>query len=226
MDYSLFIKKLYCEIKERNGYKQIPDKGFRAFAFIGVLPFIVFSFFAIIAYNVLVFLYNLISSSVDYLEAWVKKTKEDVKTPTEAIIYLCTMPYIFFNRVIMSLLSIVFFILWFAIQALSYVATLGGIRWQPYISEVKFENIKYSYDSRLETVRSVFAIVSAILFALWGIVYLAALSNSDSDGLITFVNTLEVIYIVATVVTVMIIFRKVEKELPEEVDEVCEAEVE
>ena len=133
MDYALLQKELAREALSRKQYKNLHPI-FRILSFIGVLPFIGISALLFVCYSIFVFFFKLFSSGACYLEEWVNKTKEGASAPAEAVIYLVTTPIIFMWHVALSILSLNFFILWFCLQSSLYIATLGGIKWQPYIT--------------------------------------------------------------------------------------------
>ena len=49
------------------------------------------------------------------------------------------MPFIFLCNIVLALFSFYFYILWFLIMAVTYVITLGGIRWQPFVTEAEYD---------------------------------------------------------------------------------------
>lgn len=138
MNYSKLISGLTKEAFSGKQYKELPTL-FKIFAFIGVFPFTVASALLFIYLHVYTFVFNMVSSGVNYLEIWLNETKKDVKHATEAVIHLIALPFIFFMHIVLSFLAIVFFALWFLLQCFLYIATLGGIRWQPYINHANFD---------------------------------------------------------------------------------------
>ena len=48
------------------------------------------------------------------------------------------MPGLFIIKALLAAFSFIFYIEWFKIMCTTYIATLGGIRWQPYIGDAIF----------------------------------------------------------------------------------------
>ena len=55
------------------------------------------------------------------------------------MVYLICFPLIFFAHVCYSLFSLGFYFVWFVLMVNIYLVTLGGVKWQPYIMEAKFD---------------------------------------------------------------------------------------
>ena len=139
MNYSALFKGLISEAKTRKQYEAIPMP-YRALAFIGVLPFILSALINLLFYIVFDFIFNGLASSTRYLENWVDEKKKGVNHATEAVLFFVTMPTIFFFNVLLSGFALLYYFIWFFLQVDLFVATLGGTRWQPYISNAKFDD--------------------------------------------------------------------------------------
>ena len=138
MDYK---NKLLSLIKEANlvpQYKRLP-RFFRFLLVISMLPVICFDFCLIIDYFILAFIHKGLSTPFDILYDFVHKERKDANDLTNAAICLVTMPGLFIFKALLAIFSFVFYIQWFAIMCATYIATLGGIRWQPYILEATFD---------------------------------------------------------------------------------------
>ena len=162
MNYSQLLKNFGREVASKIQYKHIGSP-FKVFAAIATIPFWIAYAFMFCAQYVYLFTYNAVASCVDYLEAWVKDTKKSVNQLTEAVIYLVTTPVIFGIRCFLSLFSIGFYFMWFFTMCYAYIATLGGIRWQPFISNAKFGP---SIKSTPTTKKGAGAAISIIGFSL------------------------------------------------------------
>lgn len=135
MDYQKSIQSLLKEAKAGASYKQL-GKPYRTFLKIALFPLYIVEFALIIAYYVQLFFYNAMMSPVTYLEAWQDKKKEGIQHATQAVLFFVTTPFIFFLRVLISLMSFNFFFLWFFLMCYTYLVTLGGINWQPCINVI------------------------------------------------------------------------------------------
>ena len=83
--------------------------------------------------------YTFLFAPVSFLENWQKELFKEVRHATEAVIMFITMPFLFIMRIILSLWSFSFSIIWFVIMCLSYITTLGEIKWQPHLLFSSFE---------------------------------------------------------------------------------------
>ena len=107
--------------------------------FILMLPFTVVAAMGTVFYYVLLFLRNGSQIGADELEHWLNKRKAGVHFLPEAVLYLVTIPFIFLLRVFVTIFSGILYLIWFEIMATSFLATLGGIRWQPYLNTVNYD---------------------------------------------------------------------------------------
>ncbi len=169
MDYQKSIENLLQEAKAGISYKRL-EKPYRTFAKIALFPLCVVEIALIIAYYVQLFFYNALMSPVTYLEEWQNKSKEGIFHATQAVLFFVTTPFIFFLRVMLSMISFGFFFLWFFLMCYTYLVTLGGIQWQPCINIIKekAENAPVLRAQAGEKFATM-AFVSFILFAVLAI---------------------------------------------------------
>ncbi len=220
MNYSLYFKSLVKEATDGKQYKRLATAG-KVFGFIGVFPFIVASVLLSIAFNVYIFVFNLLSCSVDYLESWLKSKKDDSRWFGEGVIFLVALPFVFLNHILLSFLTISFFVIWFFMQCTFYIATLGGTRWQPYISKVDLNDGKHFVATTNITAGNVTSIVIGAIYSLYLFLSLIGLFVDDYDYS-QFVSIIKLILQLGTVITVPIVFKKGEASLND--DELDEAD--
>ena len=173
-----------------------------------MLPVILADVLLFVFYEFLAFIHKGLSTPIDILHGFVKKEREEVKHLTQAVVYAITLPWIFFNYILLSLVSFLFYFVWFFIMICTYVLTLGGIRWQPFISEATYPaetNFKYL---RSDKTISKFAVVSCIALALTTIFYLC-LMEEPSDMLNTFYTIASWTYTALIFIVNPIVFKKV-----------------
>lgn len=172
MNYSLLMRGLLDECLLFSHYKSLsrPAKVFMAIA---TAPVILLGAVLVAAYYCLLFLYQAFSMPADSLEAWVKNQKQEVKHATEAVIYLISMPFIFASRVMLAMLSVVFYFLWFELMVVAYIATLGGIRWQPFINCARFDE-PCEKDPCYVGVFNAFAIINFAIFVQTIVLFILA----------------------------------------------------
>lgn len=164
MDYQKSIQSLLKEAKKGNSYAQL-DKPYRIFLKIALFPFYIVEFALIMAYYIELFFYNAMLSPVTYLEAWQDNKKEGIQHATQAVLFFISTPFIFFLRVLLSLMSFSFFFLWFELMCFTYLVTLGGIKWQPCINVIPERE---GGETKLKaTAGEKFATVALVFFGLF-----------------------------------------------------------
>lgn len=219
MDYSALLFGLFKEIRANKQYKII-GMPISIFAFIAVLPFIVMAAFTSLYYLVLAFFFNGIASAVKYLEKWVEEKKKDIHPATEAVLFFVTMPTIFFFNVLLSGFAVFFYFVWFVLQCFTYIATLGGIKWQPFIMDARFD------DNLVATTKPSSAITFAVVDFVLLLFAIISFATVGYDYDLGFISTLfNYGYIIYTIAGVCSIFKKAPAIEPEEtIEELPEPE--
>ncbi len=216
MDYSKTMRGLIAEAKKGSQYARFTS-GTKACMFIGLLPFIIESIALIIVYNIINFVCKLISAPVDYLNGFLKEERDGVKHLSQAIMYAIGFPMIFLFKISLSFLACVMYLLWFYIMCLSYVTTLGAIRWQPFLFDAKYDcKEEYTYTPSAETAKawSIVQLILGIIYFVGLILVLIGPIRSYSYGYyysiahITVGQIFEFIYILITAICIPCIFRK------------------
>lgn len=217
MNYSKLLHGLIAEMKTGVQYKRIPQP-FKAFVIIGMIPMILAFIGQSIAYRVQVFFFKALSAPAEYLHRWLRGQKDEVEHATQAVMYFVCLPYIFFLQTLLALASLGFFFSWFGLQVTAYLLTLGGIRFQAYVSDANYDTVEYGEyvchpNDQIAIIFSCVLVGSIALNVLLGIV----IDISDSYRVWSAVSgmrsLLNLIYWVAVVIVNPILFRvqKVEK---------------
>ena len=141
MNYSKLLHGLLAEMKTGVQYKRIPQP-FKAFVIIGMLPMIFAFIGQSIAYRLQVFFFKALSAPAEYLHKWLRSQKDEVGNLAQAVMYLVGLPYIFFLQTLLAMASLGFFFSWFGLQVTGYLLSLGGIRFQAYISDATFDDVE------------------------------------------------------------------------------------
>ena len=190
MDYSSYINGLLREASRVKSYSQL-NPVLRVIIFILMLPFTALSISLAVSYHVLVFMRSACSIPTDELEIWLNKKKDGEHFLVEAVIYLITIPLIFFCRVLLSIFSLCFYFIWFFIMVGTYVATLGGVRWQPYLNSVSYDK-EYAWTNKnTRKTLNVFAVVCVALTVALAILTLVDIIWETGDiAVIGYVNSL------------------------------------
>ena len=174
MDYAKLVNDLVREMKKGVQYKRLPPP-YKTFAVVGMIPWIVFFVISKFFYMVTLFFYKMISAPADYLHNWLTEQKDDVQHATQAVMYFVCLPFIFFLRVLLSFSAVLFFLQWFLLMIQAYLLTLGGIKWQPFITEVTFEEEADGELAPGATAACVFVCAVFALFVLHAVTYLLSM---------------------------------------------------
>ena len=140
MDYLKLLKCLKKDFIEagRTKYTSI-NVVLRVILTIIMIPLRVSFFFGRIGYWFTWFFFKALSAPVDYLQAWFDKQKENLGQAPQAVLYLVCMPTIFLQKVILAFNTFSFFFNWFGLMIQAYILTLGAVKWQPVISDAKYD---------------------------------------------------------------------------------------
>ena len=139
MNYYEKIKNINAQIFSFVNYKKLclPLKIACAIA---MIPMSLISLVLIGLYYLTLVVYYCIKSPLDYLQNYIREEGKEVKHATQFIIYFIAFPTIFFANVILSIISIFFFIYNLLINIFAYLATLGGIDYIPFLFDTKERN--------------------------------------------------------------------------------------
>ena len=103
------------------------------------IPLRISFFFARLVYWFTWFFFKCLAAPVDYLQTWLNKQQKDIHPAAQAVLYFCCIPTIFAQQVLLAFNAFSFFFQWFGLVLSAYIMTLGAVRWQPVISEAKFD---------------------------------------------------------------------------------------
>ena len=85
------------------------------------------------------FFFKALSVPVNYLQKWLKEQKDEIQDITQAVLHFICLPFIFSQQILLAFNSFAFFFQWFSLMLSAYIMTLGAVRWQPVISDAKFD---------------------------------------------------------------------------------------
>ena len=137
MDYTNLLKPLSLELKENSKLKKLPVVS-KTVLTILFIPFFVSFFFGKIGFWLTMFFYKMLSAPADHLHRWLKEEREGIHPAAQAVLYFICLPTIFSIQVTLSLNAVSFYIQWFGLQICAYVLSLGGTRWQPFVTDATF----------------------------------------------------------------------------------------
>ena len=103
------------------------------------IPLRIGFFFGRLSYWLTWFLFKCLATPVEYLQKWLNNQQEGIHPASQAVLYFCCIPTIFAQHVLLAFCAFSFFFQWFSLMVSAYIMTLGAVRWQPVISDAKFD---------------------------------------------------------------------------------------
>ena len=222
MDYTKLINNLTAEMKKGVQYARMP-KLLKIFMIVALFPLIISFVVSKFLYWVTLFFYKMISSPAEYLHEWIRKQKDEVKHATQAVMYWVCLPAVFGFQLLISFSSLAFFFQWFFLMVQGYLLTLGGIKWQPFITEAKFEDDMVQYECKPNNeVAAIYAYITAGVLALYVLITLIVQMitvNADMtyemykfcNTLLDVTSLLSNVYLILVAIVNPILFKRVSK---------------
>ena len=139
MNYLKLLQNLKADFKKANRERYLNmNIVFRFIFTIIFIPLRVSFFFSKLIYWFIWFFFKAFTAPVDYLANWFESQKAGLGDISKAILVWVCVPFIFFQQVILALNAFSFFFQWFGLMLVSYIMTLGAVKWQPVISNAVF----------------------------------------------------------------------------------------
>ena len=218
MNYNQQIKNLLAEARAGIRYANM-ERWEKILTIIAMIPIYAVTCVLIATYYISLFFYNALICPTEYLEGWLGENNAKVRHATEAVLYLICIPFIFANRVLMSVMSFSFYFQWFLLQTALYLSTLGGTKWQPSINLATFKKRCYKLRPG-EAGTMVYTILTFGLFAFYLLLFLAyTIDGSTSWELYRFLVAIGWMYTAMAVIINPILFSKREIILEKDTEE-------
>ena len=139
MNYSALLNGLSNEVKNNSKLKKM-NIVVRILLTIIFIPLFISFFFAKLFFWFTMFFFKMLAAPAEYLGRWLTDQKDGVQHATQAVMYFVCLPTIFGLQVVLSFNTFAFYLQWFGLQIQAFILTLGGARWQPFITEATFED--------------------------------------------------------------------------------------
>lgn len=216
MFYHESIKSLIAEAKKGIQFKDM-NLITKILYIIGLSPLIVSTTIVTIYYYVAIFFYKAISLPLEKLHLVLKEEakNDNIKHATQCVIYLIGFPIIFFMYFLQAVTTIYFYFLWFAVMLNMYLVTLGGVRFQPFLTDAKFE-CEYEYELKPSLLVKYIYIGLVLIFMFVSLVLIVDYS-SVSEDLLPITSFISMLLLI---VVNPILFRK--KQVTNNVEEIKE----
>ena len=138
MNYGKLISALTKEMKQKKTYNRL-NSVLALILKIIMIPMMIGFIFNKISFHIGIILYKAISAPCDALQMWLKKEKDGIYHATQTVLYIICMPTIFSLQVTLSFYSVMFFCQWLGLMINAYILSLGGIKWQPIVTDAVYD---------------------------------------------------------------------------------------
>lgn len=176
MIYQKAGRHLINEALQFNQFKGM-NKVLKVFLIIGLIPLMISTMVPLFAYYILLFFYKGFTSPIEVLHKMVRDEAKEVKHASQFAIYWLVFPFIFFLYVLKSMTAIIFYFIWFFLILNTYLLTLGGIRFQPFLMDVDLEEDKKVYQAPSKLSVLFFTVILIFFELLWVLSALGAIEG-------------------------------------------------
>ena len=133
---------LFLEAVDSHNYVKLPIVPRVLLGIFVMFPCWVLSILFFALYCVFAFFVAIADYPAETLLNFIRKEGQQMRTPTETIIYLIGFPAVFFFKVFIAFGTIWNFLLYFLMNATFYGATLGGTTFSPFLNEEVERKVK------------------------------------------------------------------------------------
>lgn len=212
MDIFEALRSVKKEAYELRGYKALP-KPAKILFFISLIFVVAFCYVQYALIVLLSILLKLFSCPRDYLLKYVQEASErdKVKNGSQAVIYFFGFPLVMFLTIPYVLIYAWIFFGFFIFEVLVYVATLGGINFQPFLLEYDLKMPGKELLPQPEKPAIILAAISLVLFVVGLILFLVSFNVNAGQTLLTVSSIITIIHLVLVVVYSVCISRHQKK---------------
>ncbi len=181
-----YIQGVTAVIKEAQKIKQYKAMPLAFAIVIGVLmlPFAIAALFFAISIYIFGYLFSVISEPVQKLHELLKGEGRELKHASQFIIYFLSWSFIFSAYAFLSILSVILNILYSIFAILTYICTLGGIKFHVF---ARNEDISVEIDGKHNLiVLIVFVAVMGVLLILLPLINTIVFAAKLPEGILTF----------------------------------------
>lgn len=157
---SLVDESLLCK-----SFRELPIVK-RILCIIVLSPFIALYTCMLLAYWLLATIYRCAQSVLDYVNAFVKAERDEVRHGAEVVIYAIAFPVIFAMKLVNTVIAIVLMVVHFFTTLVGFVATLGGIKFSPFILEPANRSFSKGIVKHCKAAVIVFIVIGLVLISL------------------------------------------------------------
>lgn len=165
MDLFKKFKDLVDESLLCRSYKEM-SVAQRVLCLIAVAPFIALYTLMLLAYAAIAVLYRFACYMLEYMHAFIRNERAEVRHATEFLIYIVAFPLILAMKIVNAVLAAVLMIVHFFVSMIGYVATFGGIKFRPFIFDDVDRTEKTDFAKHCKSALIVFIVIGFVLLTL------------------------------------------------------------
>ena len=215
MDFFAAYSKFIKEVLEFKSFKKLGR--LKTILYLIVCwPFVLIFISLMLVFSALVVAVKAFSVPALYLEQYIKEkaNKDRLYHATQFIAYFVAFPSLFGLQVFLAIISVSLFVLFLFVELIGYIATAGGISFQPFITDYSAEKANnYEFEERSNKYTYVFLIINGCLLLTFIVLYLIGIFTYNTECLI-FAFVIDRIYTLSTIImSLFIVSRKKNKEV-------------
>lgn len=133
------------------------------------LPYVLISFLTAPAIYLFDFFVGLMVYPIEQVHGLIRREKDEVRSPAEAVIYFLSWPFLFFLYIILTFMTFALNVLYVVAALSTFIWSLGGFKFHLFLAragDIK-KDVKGKYPHAVSTV---FMVIIGVLFVLLPIV--------------------------------------------------------
>lgn len=143
MDYSQSFFGLFKESVQLKNFKSMSLQDAILSAVVSI-PTILLYCITMIFYGFCIIMIKFISAPCDYLLSFLKTETSQLSEAPKTVFYLICLPFIYILKIILSLFSLYIYFLHMLATILGFYATIGGIKFKPFLSDIVNRDYSFS----------------------------------------------------------------------------------
>ena len=116
-----------------------------------LLPITISYLFMLAYFYCIEFALKGLAAPYEAYHQFLKKAGSEVRHGTEVLIYAVAFPFLAVYHATVATFNFALYTLWFCIMILTCVLTLGGVRWQPFLTDATFGEVSKEAEPMPET---------------------------------------------------------------------------
>lgn len=144
------------------------------------IPYVLISFLVAAVIYVFDFIVGVLAYPIEQVHGLIRREKDEVRSPAEAVIYFLSWPFLFFFYILLTFMTFVLNVLYVVAALSTFIWSLGGFKFHLFLSragDIK-KDVKNKYS---HAVSIVFTVIIGVLFVLFPIVLALIMFATQSE---------------------------------------------